>query len=138
MHYNQTLLHLQDENDSAFIGLLFVLMALLSEHILQAPAIVFFIEKPLVPAIGKLHSGIGNRNHSVHGEHPSFLFVLEHGHDPGGPGSRFRDGLIDTDYVTLTIDLMNGEVPVLKPGANEISWKGTLTRVVHRPNWRHL
>ena len=31
---------------------------------------------------------------------------------------------------------MNGEFPVLKPGANAISWTGTVTRVVVRLNWR--
>ena len=31
-----------------------------------------------------------------------------------------------------------GEFPVLKPGANAISWTGTVTRVVVRPNWRSL
>ena len=31
-------------------------------------------------------------------------------------------------------DHMNGEFPVLKPGANAISWTGTVTKVVVRPN----
>ena len=35
-------------------------------------------------------------------------------------------------------DHMNVEFPVLKPGANAISWTGTVTRVVVRPNWRFL
>ena len=39
---------------------------------------------------------------------------------------------------TLMNDRMNGEFPVLKPNANAISWTGTVTRVVVRPNWRHL
>ena len=33
---------------------------------------------------------------------------------------------------------MNGEFPRLKPGANAVSWNGTVTRVVIRPNWRFL
>ena len=33
---------------------------------------------------------------------------------------------------------MNGEFPVLKPGANAISWTGTVTKVVVKPNWRYL
>ncbi len=34
--------------------------------------------------------------------------------------------------------LMNYEFPVLKPGPNAISWTGTVTKVVVRPNWRYL
>jgi len=30
------------------------------------------------------------------------------------------------------------EYPVLKSGANAISWTGTLTKVVIQPNWRFL
>lgn len=33
---------------------------------------------------------------------------------------------------------MTGEFPVLKPGANAISWTGSVTKVVLRPNWRFL
>ena len=39
---------------------------------------------------------------------------------------------------TLMNDHMNGEFPVLKPGANAISWIGAVTKVVVRPNWRYL
>lgn len=39
---------------------------------------------------------------------------------------------------TLMNDHMNGEFPRLKPGANAISWTGTLTKVVIQPNWRFL
>ena len=39
---------------------------------------------------------------------------------------------------TLMNDHMNGEFPVLKPGANAISWTGAVTKVVVRPNWRYL
>ncbi len=34
----------------------------------------------------------------------------------------------------LMNDHMNGEFPVLKPGANAISWTGTVTKVIVRPN----
>lgn len=40
--------------------------------------------------------------------------------------------------ITLMNDHMNGEFPVLKPGANAISWMGKVTRVVVRPNRRFL
>ncbi len=33
---------------------------------------------------------------------------------------------------------MSGDFPVLKPGANAISWTGAVTRVVVRPNWRYF
>ena len=39
---------------------------------------------------------------------------------------------------TLMNDHMNGEFPVLKPGANAISWTGNVTRVLVKPNWRYL
>ncbi|QTE70704.1 hypothetical protein JRC49_13015 [Clostridiales bacterium FE2011] len=39
---------------------------------------------------------------------------------------------------TLMNDHMTGEFPVLKPGANAISWAGTVTKVVIQPNWRYL
>ena len=39
---------------------------------------------------------------------------------------------------TLLNDHMNGEFPVLKPGANAISWTGAVSKVVVRPNWRYL
>jgi phage-related protein len=39
---------------------------------------------------------------------------------------------------TLMNDHMTGDFPVLKPGANAISWSGTVTRVVIQPNWRYL
>lgn len=38
----------------------------------------------------------------------------------------------------LMNDHMNGEFPVLKPGMNAISWTGTVTKVVVKPNWRFL
>ena len=49
-----------------------------------------------------------------------------------------------TEQPPITIPLerstqtMNGEFPVLKPGANAISWTGAVTKVVVRPNWRYL
>ena len=33
---------------------------------------------------------------------------------------------------------MSGEFPVLKPGANAISWSGNVTKVEVQPNWRFL
>ena len=33
---------------------------------------------------------------------------------------------------------MSGEFPVLKPGANAISWSGSVTKVEVQPNWRYL
>lgn len=33
---------------------------------------------------------------------------------------------------------MTGEFPVLKPGANAVSWTGTVSKVVAKPNWRYL
>ena len=35
-------------------------------------------------------------------------------------------------------DRMNGEFPVLKPGANAVSRTGTVIKVAVRPNWRYL
>ena len=33
---------------------------------------------------------------------------------------------------------MTGEFPVLKPGANAVSWSGSVTKVVVQPNWRFI
>jgi phage-related protein len=33
---------------------------------------------------------------------------------------------------------MSGEFPVLKPGANAVSWSGDVLRVEIKPNWRNL
>ena len=38
----------------------------------------------------------------------------------------------------LMNDHMSGDFPVLKPGQNVISWTGTVTQVVVKPNWRFL
>ena len=38
----------------------------------------------------------------------------------------------------LMNDHVAGDFPVLKPGANAVSWSGTVTRVVIQPNWRYL
>ena len=38
----------------------------------------------------------------------------------------------------LMNDHMAGDFPVLKPGANAVSWTGAVTRVVIQPNWRYL
>ena len=55
-------------------------------------------------------------------------------------GSIVIDSVLQKAYqgTTLMNDHMNGEFPVLKPGANAISWTGTVTKVVVRPNWRSL
>ena len=58
----------------------------------------------------------------------------------GVSGSIVIDSVLKEAYkgTTLMNDHMNGEFPVLKPGANAISWTGTVTRVIVRPNWRYL
>ena len=33
---------------------------------------------------------------------------------------------------------MSGEFPLLQPGANAVSWSGSVTSVVVKPNWRFL
>ena len=38
----------------------------------------------------------------------------------------------------LRNDHMNGDFPVLKPGANAVSWVGDVSRIVIQPNWRYL
>ena len=55
-------------------------------------------------------------------------------------GSIVIDSVLQEAYqgTTLMNDHMNGEFPVLKPGANAISWTGTVTKIVVRPNWRYL
>ena len=55
-------------------------------------------------------------------------------------GSIVIDSVLQEAYqgTTLMNDHMNGEFPVLKPGANAISWTGAVTKVVVRPNWRYL
>ena len=55
-------------------------------------------------------------------------------------GSIVIDSVLQEAYqgTTLMNDHMNGEFPVLKPGANAISWIGAVTKVVVRPNWRYL
>ena len=40
--------------------------------------------------------------------------------------------------IALLNDHMSGDFPVLKPGSNAVSWTGTVTKVVVRPNWRYL
>ena len=54
----------------------------------------------------------------------------------GGRGNGAGGGSMQT--LNEGIAYMNGEFPVLKPGANAISWTGTVTKVVVRPNWRFL
>ncbi len=38
----------------------------------------------------------------------------------------------------LQNEKMTGEFPVLRPGANAISWSGNVNLVVITPNWRYL
>ena len=58
----------------------------------------------------------------------------------GISGNIVIDSALQEAYkgTALMNDHMNGEFPVLKPGANAISWSGAVTRVVVRPNWRYL
>ena len=58
----------------------------------------------------------------------------------GISGSIVIDSVLQEAYqgTVLMNDHMNGEFPVLKPGANAISWTGAVTKVVVRPNWRSL
>ena len=55
-------------------------------------------------------------------------------------GSIVIDSVLQEAYhgTTLMDDHMSGDFPVLKPGANAISWTGTVTKVVVRPNWRNM
>ncbi len=55
-------------------------------------------------------------------------------------GSIVIDSALQEAYIgnTLMNDHMSGDFPVLKPGQNAVSWYGTVTRVVVKPNWRFL
>ena len=55
-------------------------------------------------------------------------------------GSVVIDSVLQEAYqgTTLMNEHMTGEFPVLKPGANAVSWTGTVTKVVVKPNWRYL
>ncbi len=55
-------------------------------------------------------------------------------------GNIVLDSDLKEAYVdgTLMNDRMTGDFPVLKPGANVISWMGDVTRVIIRPHWRYL
>ncbi len=49
------------------------------------------------------------------------------------------DSVVKECYAeVLRNDHMNGDFPVLKPGANAISWIGDVSRIVIQPNWRYL
>ena len=39
---------------------------------------------------------------------------------------------------TLQNEKMSGEFPILRPGANAISWTGAVSLIVITPNWRYL
>lgn len=55
-------------------------------------------------------------------------------------GSIVIDSAMQETYqdTTLMNDHMNREFPVLKSGANAVSWTGTVTKVVVRPNGQYL
>lgn len=55
-------------------------------------------------------------------------------------GSIVIDSVLQEAYqgTTLMNEHMTGEFPVLKPGANAVSWTGAVTRMVIQPNWRYL
>ena len=55
-------------------------------------------------------------------------------------GSIVVDSVLQEAYkgTTLMNDHMSGDFPVLKPGLNGISWTGTVTQVIIKPNWRYL
>lgn len=55
-------------------------------------------------------------------------------------GSILLDCALKEAYLgnALMNDHMTGEFPVLKPGANAVSWSGTVTKVEIKPNWRFL
>lgn len=50
------------------------------------------------------------------------------------------DSVIQEAYAdnNLRNDHMSGDFPVLKPGANAISWNGDVSKIVISPNWRYL
>ena len=55
-------------------------------------------------------------------------------------GSLVLDCALKEAYLgnALMNDHVAGDFPVLKPGANAISWSGTVTKVEIKPNWRYL
>ena len=55
-------------------------------------------------------------------------------------GSVVLDSVLQEAYQgnSLMNDHMTGEFPVLKPGANGVSWTGDVTRVLIKPNWRNF
>lgn len=58
----------------------------------------------------------------------------------GIDGSITIDSTLDEAYTgqTLNNESMSGEFPILKPGANAISWSGEVSRVVVVVRWRYL
>ena len=61
----------------------------------------------------------------------------DHTQPPHEMDSIVIDSVLQEAYqgTVLMNDHMNGEFPVLKPGANAISWTGAVTKVVIQPNW---
>ncbi|MGI6700763.1 MAG: hypothetical protein ACOX6G_10705 [Christensenellales bacterium] len=58
----------------------------------------------------------------------------------GISGSIVLNSVLKEAYkgTTLMNNHMIGDFPVLRPGMNAVSWSGTVTRVVVKPNWRYL
>ena len=58
----------------------------------------------------------------------------------GIPGSITLDSQLQEAYsgVTGLNSAMSGDFPILQPGANAISWTGSVSRVVVEPHWRYL
>ena len=58
----------------------------------------------------------------------------------GISGSIVIDSALQEAYSSNTLmnTHMSGDFPVLKPGANAISWTGSVTKVAIQPNWRFL
>ena len=44
----------------------------------------------------------------------------------------------DSTMTLLRNDWMTGDFPMLRPGANGVSWIGTVTKVTIKPRWRYL
>ena len=74
-------------------------------------------------SIERLAQGLRKRGHTV------YIFAPDCGHAQQEPFV-IRCKTLDTR--------LTGEFPVLKPGANAISWTGAVTKVVIQPNWRYL
>ena len=58
----------------------------------------------------------------------------------GVDGSITIDSTLQEAYTGTTLhnESMSGDFPLLKPGANGVSWTGNVTKIVIKPNWRYL